>query len=74
MIVTIALITVLNGQLFDLETYEADYNPQSVHAALMECKKKERMLKPCMMRLQRSEKVTTYVNLDSWYQFNVYNN
>lgn len=68
MIVTIALITILSGNVQELDTFKAPATTEGIQQALSDCRQVETMLKPCMLKQERDANTTVYTNLKSWYQ------
>ena len=67
--ITFAIITLVNGEVFVNDTFQADYSKRGeISSAYADCKKEERMLSPCMLMSVRDDKTIVFTNVETWYQ------
>lgn len=67
--VTFAIISLVTGNVFINDTFQADDSkPGEISAVYAECKAAERMLSPCMLMSERHDGRIVFTNVESWYQ------
>ncbi len=67
--ITFAIISLVAGNVFVNDTFQADDSkPGQISAVYADCKKEERMLSPCMLMSERQDGRIVFTNVESWYQ------